>query len=391
VTMVGFPITAFSVVNALGPTTARVEQALFAGHSGLGPNPWFEPPFPVTCGAVSAQLPELPADLRGFDTRQARLAVASLREILPAVERARGKWGAQRVAIVLGTSTGGIAATELAYRSFHRTGALPPEFDLGRHHNMQATVDVVRGVTGLEGPGYVVSTACSSSGKVLGSARRLLQLGVVDAVLVGGVDTLCEMTVRGFHSLEVLSSTPCRPFSSERTGINLGEGGAFLLVERQGEGPAMVLGVGETSDAHHMSAPHPDGDGAHEAMRLALQDAGVHPSEVDHVNAHATGTQLNDAAESKAIGKLLGNATAVVATKGYTGHLLGAAGATELVLTIMAVTRGELPGSLGAEPLDGDLGIDVVTVARKQRTRVAISNSFAFGGSNVAVVLGAPS
>ncbi len=387
--MAGYPITAFSVVNGLGSTAREVESKLFAGISGLGQPP-FEPPFPVTCGAVTSDLPDLPSRLRSLDTRQARLVAASLQEILPAVIRARSRWGGDRVAIVVGTSTGGIAATESAYRTYCATGSMPSSFDLNRHHSMQASVDVVRACTELHGPGYVVSTACSSSGKILGSARRLLGLGIVDAALVGGVDTLCEMTIRGFHSLEVLSSDPCRPFSSQRAGINLGEGGAFLLVEREGDGPVSVLGVGETSDAHHMTAPHPAGIGACDAMRLALAEAHVEPAQVDHVNAHATGTRLNDRAEARAIGDLLG-AVPVVGTKGYTGHLLGAAGATEAVFTMMAITRGEIPGSLGADPVEPDLGIDVVVTPRELKTRVAISNSFAFGGSNVAVVLGGPS
>ena len=385
--MSGLSITAFSVVNALGATNAAVEQRLFAGETGLAPGQ-FGTPFDVTCGAVAGDLPALPASLSSHDTRQARLTAAALEEIRPAVARARTRWGADRIATIVGTSTGGIAATEAAHATYHRDGVMPADFDLRRHHAMQATVDVVRVMTELGGPGYVVSTACSSSAKVLGSAMRLIAAGIVDAALVGGVDTLCEMTLRGFHSLEVLSPHPCRPFSSARVGINLGEGGAFLLVEREGEGPGRLLGVGETSDAHHMSAPHPEGRGAREAMAQALAQAGLEPGAVDHVNAHATGTQLNDAAESLAIADLLGTAVPVVATKGYTGHLLGAAGATEACLSLMALGRGEVPASLGSSPPDPDVHVDVVRERRSLRSGVVLSNSFAFGGSNVAVALG---
>jgi 3-oxoacyl-[acyl-carrier-protein] synthase-1 len=275
---------------------------------------------------------------------------------------------------------------------------LPPEFTLERQHALYATVEIVRTLTGVRGPGYVVSTACSSSGKVFASAKRLLQAGIVDAVLVGGIDSLCKLTVRGFASLEVLSPDPCRPFSSERRGINIGEGGALLLLERPGtEGIGVdLLGVGESSDAHHMTAPHPAGLGARVAMERALTRAGVAIEEIDQINVHGTGTSMNDETESRAIRDLyslqLGgvpDTLSVVATKGYTGHMLGAAGATEAVFVAATIERGELPGSVGSDPVDASLQVPVELVRRRRATRRVLSNSLAFGGSNVSVLLGA--
>ncbi|HEY8379350.1 MAG TPA: beta-ketoacyl synthase N-terminal-like domain-containing protein, partial [Nannocystis sp.] len=261
---------------------------------------------------------------------------------------------------------------------------------------LDAVLDVIRVLGGgLHGPGLVLSTACSSSARVFASAQRLLACGVCDAVLVGGVDSLCGLTVRGFAGLEVLSHAPCRPFSRERAGINIGEGAALLLLERHGDGPARLLGVGDSSDAYHMTSPHPEGLGARLAMERALAAAGLSPADVDHVNAHGTGTRQNDSMESAAIRAVFGAPESgagvpVVATKGYTGHMLGAAGATEVAFVIDAIAGGYLPAGVGADPVDDSLGVDVVTARRERRTRAALSNSFAFGGSNVSVLIGAP-
>jgi 3-oxoacyl-[acyl-carrier-protein] synthase I len=321
------PITAYAAGNALGSSMGTVAAALAAGRSGLRPCR-LDVPFDTWTGAFPDVLDPVPSAIRPYEGRLARIALVVLDEIADDVERAVRRWGADRVAVVLGTSTGGILETEAALAAHAATGALPEDYSLERKHAFHALLAVARWRTGACGFGTIVSTACSSSGKALGSVRRLLALGVADAVLVGGVDTLCETTLRGFRSLEALSSRPCRPFSAERDGISLGEGGAFLLVEREGEGAARLLGVGESSDAHHMSHPHPDGLGARLAMAAALEQGGIAPDEVDHVNAHGTGTPANDVIEARAIGETLGTRVAVSSTKGYTGHLLGAAGAT---------------------------------------------------------------
>ncbi len=395
----GFPITAYSACSGLGQTTDAVLDGLFAGRRGLTPA---DDSLGVATwvGELPGELPALWTSLADYESRQARVVQLVTLPLLPAVERAKRRWGAGRVGLILGTSTAGIAESERAWVAHRDTGALPAEFALERQHSLYATVEVARALTGVRGPGYVVSTACSSSGKVFASAQRLLLAGIVDAVIVGGVDSLCQLTVRGFASLEVLSPEPCRPFSSARRGINIGEGGALLLLERPGPGVegtgVELLGVGESSDAHHMTAPHPEGLGARMAMARALSRAGVEPAQVDQINVHGTGTTMNDATESRAIRDLFGDPStgalpgslSVVATKGYTGHMLGAAGAIEAVFVAATIERGELPASVGADPVDPEL-VEVVREREAAASRRALSNSLAFGGSNVSVLLGA--
>lgn len=395
------PITAYSVCNGLGATTEAVLDNLFAGRRGLSATQ-DEYGLSTCIGRVPGELPSLPDSLAAFESRQARLCLQVTRPLLDAIEQTKRRWGAARVGVILGTSTAGIAESERAWVHHRDHGRLPAGFAIERQHALHAGVEVVRALAGVGGPGYVVSTACSSSGKVFASARRLIAAGVIDAAIVGGVDSLCQMTVRGFAGLEVLSSEPCRPFSSERKGINIGEGGALLIVERprhptlgefEHRGVAL-LGVGESSDAHHMTAPHPEGLGARMAMARALASAGLGPDAVDHVNVHGTGTVMNDASESRAIRELFGpercqGDLALVATKGYTGHTLGAAGATEAVFVLAAIERALLPASVGCDPLDESLGVHVVARPTARATACVLSNSLAFGGSNVSVLLGA--
>ncbi len=382
-------ITAYSLCNCMGVTTAEVLAALAAGRSGLGPCPAeFGLAWPATVGVVPGELPALPTRLADYDTRQARIAALALEELREPLARACRRWGSDRVAVILGTSTGGIGASERAYAFHAQHGALPPGFTAERSHALDAVVPVVQALADLRGPGYVLSTACSSSARVFAAAQRLLLLGVCDAALVGGIDSLCQLTIRGFASLEVLAPGPCRPFSRERAGINIGEGAALCLLERTGEGPAVLLGVGESSDAHHMTSPHPEGLGARLAMARALEMAGLAPSAVDHVNAHGTGTRQNDSAEGAAIAALFGPGMRVAATKGYTGHQLGAAGATEALFAVAAIADGLAPASAGADPIDETIPVRVTTARMPMRTRVVLSNSFAFGGSNVSVLVG---
>jgi len=378
-----YPVTAYGVCNGLGAKTSDVIEALGAGRSGLGAPP-MPLPFDTVCGGVP-ELPPLPAAYRAFDSRIARLTGLALADVRGAVSRAVRTWGSTRVSAIVGTTTGGLAHTE---QTFAAGGRLPPD-DFALRHPFHVVADLACALTGIEGPRYVVSTACSSSAKAFGAARRLLLSGVCDAVLVGGVDTLCETTLRGFHALGVLAPEPCRPFGRDRRGISIGEGGAFLLIEREGEGVARLLGVGESSDAHHLSAPDPTGAGARTAIEQALAQASLSPDEVDYVNAHGTGTRQNDDAEALAIEATLGVEVPVASTKGYTGHLLGAAGATEAAFAIVAIERGFLPGSLGSEPLDPRVRLRVNPVRTERRVRIALSNSLAFGGSNASVVFGA--
>lgn len=381
------PITAWSCVNALGRSTREVLERLDAGESGLGPSP-LPLLIETVVGAIPGELAPIAGEHAAYDTRLARLGLLAFTEVLPGVERARERWGADRVAIVLGTSTGGLEQTEQAFASWLRDGTIPERYDYGHQHNFAAFGELLGKLARVTGPSYVVSTACSSSGKVAASAARLIAAGVADAVLVGGIDSLTQMTLNGFNSLGILSSQACRPFGAERDGINIGEGAAFALIEREGDADVELLGVGESADAYRMSSPEPNGRGAREAMERALAQAGLAAEDIDHVNAHGTATKLNDAAESRAIEALFADRVPVVSTKGYTGHLLGAAGATELVFAVHALREGRIPATLGATPLDPELAIDVATEARKLPIRRVLSNSFAFGGSNVSVLLG---
>jgi 3-oxoacyl-[acyl-carrier-protein] synthase I len=385
--MVPVPVTAYAAVNALGTATRDVVSALRAGRAGLRPCP-LALPFEAPTGVLPTRAPRLPPSLAAFDSPTTRLAVAGLDELLPAIGRARARHGAARVALVVGTTTAGLARTEEAHRHLTTTGALPADYDFHRQHSFGGLVEALRRMTGIAGPAYVVSTACSASAKAVGAAQRLLQAGIVDAVVVGGVDGLAQTTLRGFHSLEILSPEPCRPLSRERRGINIGEGAAYLLLEREGDAAVSLLGVGESSDAHHMSAPHPEGRGARLAMTQALQSAGRAARDVDYINAHSPGTRLNDLSEGQAITELFGADVPVVSTKGYTGHLLGAGGATEAVFSIVAIEQGWIPASLGADPVDAELRILVPTTRLERPCRYVLSNSFAFGGSNVSLLFG---
>ena len=383
------PITGYGNLNALGASRTDILEALAAGRSGLV-EPAETPPFETVTGAVSTDLPELDAELAPWSTRLSRMAALLVAQIDEPLRRARSRWRSERIGVILGTSTAGMETTERAYREHVARGRLPQGYDFWRQHTFGAVLHVVSRLAGVRGPAWMISTACTSSAKPLASAQRLIGGGVLDAAIVGGIDTLCWLTLLGFQSLGALDRKPCRPFNTERTGISLGEGGALLLVEREGEGRACVEGVGESSDAHHVSAPHPEGRGALDAMSRALEQAGCAPDDVDHVNAHGTGTRLNDVAEAKAIRELLGGDIPVVSTKGYTGHTLGAAGGIEAIFSVYAIEEGWIPPSLFADPVDPELAIRVPTTVTRGTFRRVLSNSFAFGGNNVSVLLRAP-
>ena len=385
----GFPVTAWSAVNALGLHTAEVVSGLRRGEPRLSAPP-FEMNFNVLCGAVSAELPPLLDDLAFVDSRNNRFVQQALSEIAEPLARARERWGAGRIGICVGSSTAAMDEIEAAYAQYATQGSIPKNFDVLSGGSSEGLVRALHGLTGFEGPISIVSNACASSGKAFASARRWLQAGFVDAVLVGGSDSLCQITLRGFRSLGLLSEAPSRPFSAERRGINIGEGAAFALLEREGSGPRL-LGCGECADAHHMTTPDPEGRGARRAMEAAIADAGIVATEVDHVNAHGTGTRFNDAMEARAIRDVLGSGDpVVVSTKGYVGHTLGAAGAMEAVFVLESLKSGWTPASAGAEPVDPDIALQVPDVAQEVDLRFALSNSFAFGGSNVSLVFGAP-
>jgi 3-oxoacyl-[acyl-carrier-protein] synthase I len=379
-------ITDYSLCTPLGPDRERTTAALREGRTGLVAPP-FPLPFRTMTGTVAFELPSLPEHLRGYDGRPARMAAHLVAALEPSLARARERWSPERIGVILGTSTAGARATEVAYDAYVTTGVLPLSYDFRRQHGYGAIVDVVKALSGVSGPGWVLSTTCTSSAKPLGTAMRMVAAGLIDAAIVGGLDTLCRVTITGFRSLDALSDERCRPFSAERKGINIGEGGAFLLVERKGDARALLEGVGESSDAYHISAPHPEGEGAACAMERALEQAGCRPTDVDAVNAHGTGTRLNDLAEGKALGRLFGPEIPVVSTKSFTGHALGGAGAMEAGFSLLSLEGGWLPPNLGAEPIDPRLQLNVPTKETRGRFRRILSNSFAFGGNNVCVLL----
>lgn len=345
---------------------------------------------PTVVGAVPGDLPPLPSDHRNYDCRLARLGWMAFEEIRPALDRALRRWGGDRVAVILGTSTGGLEETEQAFASWLLGNGIPSTYSYRTQHDFAAFAELVAQVAGVKGPCYVVSTACSSSGKVAASAQRLIEAGVIDAALVGGIDSLTRMTLQGFHGLGILSAGPCRPFSAERDGINIGEGAALFLIEREADAQVYLLGAGESSDAYRMSSPEPAGRGARESMERALAQASMDASLVDHVNAHGTATPQNDQVEALAIEAVFGDRVPVSSTKGYTGHQLGAAGGTGAVFAIHAVITGRTPATLGCDPIDPSLRIRVQREAAQGRVQRVLTNSFAFGGSNVSLVIGEP-
>ncbi len=382
-------VTGYSMLSALGNGRGAHLDALASGRTGLRPST-LPLAFETATGVVTAPLPELPRELHPWSTRIARMAAVLIAELEEPLRRARATWQPERIAILLGTSTAGAETTESAYRDFVANGAFAAEYDFMRQHTFGAVLHVVRELTGARGPAWMCSTACTSSGKPFASARRMMAAGMIDAALVGGLDTLCTMTLQGFQSLQALDRGPCRPFHKDRGGISIGEGGAFALVERRGDPRVLVEGVGETSDAYHISAPHPEGLGARAAMLEALQQAGCKPGDIDHVNAHGTGTRLNDIAEAKAISAVLGNQVPVVSTKAFTGHTLGAAAALEFAFSACAIEAGWIPAALAVEPIDPGIELRIPTQVTKGNFRRVISNSFAFGGNNVSVLVGAP-
>src|SRR5690349_5932057 len=292
----------------------------------------------------------------------------------------------------MGTSTSGILETELAYRRRDPgTGALPAGFRYAQTHNTFSLAGFVRRYLALRGPAVVVSSACSSSAKAFGNAARMMAAGICDAAVVGGADSLCLMTLYGFHSLGLTSSAPCRPFDADRDGISIGEGAGFALVEkadRAESGAILLLGVGESSDAYHMSTPHPEGLGAKMAMKHALESAGIEPSDIDYVNLHGTATKSNDASEDKAVFEVFGAGMPCSSTKGATGHLLGASGITEAIVSILAIESGLMPGSANTRSVDPALKSNYLVENRNAKIRRVLSNSFGFGGSNCSLVLG---
>jgi 3-oxoacyl-[acyl-carrier-protein] synthase-1 len=390
----------FTATSSIGHGLDQTLAALQELRTGLVPCAFDTVDLKTFTGEVSGvdavQLPvQLPVHLSDFDCRNNRLALMGLMQdgFDDTVRAAIKKYGKQRIGVFLGTSTSGILQTELAYRRRDPvTGALPADFIYGTTHNTYSVADFTRHYFGLTGPAVVVSSACSSSAKVFSSARRMIEAGLIDAALIGGVDSLCLTTLYGFNSLGLLSEQACRPYDAERNGLSIGEAASFALLERTpaqlDSDAVLLLGVGESSDAYHMSSPHPDGLGARIAMQDALTMAGLQPAEIDYINLHGTATQNNDAAEGRAVQSLFGRNTACSSTKGATGHTLGAAGGLEAVICALALQHGLLPAGLNTQQLDTALDLDYLLENRQQPAARMLSNSFGFGGTNCSLIFG---
>jgi 3-oxoacyl-[acyl-carrier-protein] synthase-1 len=386
-------ITSYQCVSAAGDNVEDLYLSLIANRSCLKPIRLFDVPFKTLVGEVTSPLPNVRSNLKSYDCRNARLALKALAQgdFRATVERTMAKYGSLRMGLILGTSTSGIYDSENAYAYFQSNGTMPNDFHFLQIQTAQATAEFLKHELGLQGPCYGISTACSSSAKALGAAQRLIAADFCDAVLVAGVDSLCRLTLRGFHSLQLISPEACRPMDVGREGINIGEGAALLLLERSSPDNTAhprLLAVGESSDAHHMSTPHPEGIGAAMAMAQALRLGDRAIGDVDFINLHATASLLNDQAEAKAIASLFPNPPPCSGLKGLLGHTLGAAGAIEVVASLLALERRFLPGTCGFEQPDPECPCPVIAIPSTDvAPKLVLSNAFGFGGNNASVLL----
>lgn len=390
--MASCSLDALGIVNALGRGVEEIWPRLLAGdQSHFRAREDLVPGRKVVVAEVTGPLPSIPSGLARYDCRNNSMSAAALQCIEEPIAVAIEEVGRERVGVVLGTSTSGVSDAETAIRYRVETGALTSRFQYAQLE-FGGAAGFVAEYLGVSGPVYTISTACSSGARALASARSLLELGVCDAVVAGATDTLCGLTGNGFSALQVVSEEISNPCSANRSGLTLGEGSAMFLVTRGGGG-VRLSGVGESSEAHHMSAPDPEGYGAEAAMRAALGDAGLEPGEIAYVNLHGTGTRLNDTMECRAIARVFGDAPPCSSTKSLVGHTLGAAGAMEAGFCWMILQqRSSSFLSLAPHAWDGqrDPELPAVPLVGKGM-RVAegpvLTNSFGFGGNNCALIL----
>lgn len=385
------PITAYTLCSALGDGRAATLAALRGRATGLAPNDFGPSPIATWIGRVRGlEAAALPEQLADWDCRNNRLAWRGLLAdgFIDAVRAARERYGADRVAVIVGTSTSSIGASEEAYRRLDPDGRYPPDLRRPTIHTVHSLGAFVQRALGLAGVSITVATACSSSAKAFAQAERLIRLGLTDAAVVGGVDTLCGSVLFGFNSLELVASEPCRPFDVARRGISIGEAAGFALLERDCDAHVWLLGYGESSDAHHMSAPHPEGRGARAAVLQALKSAELMPADIDYVNLHGTASHKNDEVEGRLVADILAARTFASSTKGWTGHTLGAAGIVEAAISLIALESGLLPGTLNTRTLDPACGPQIRLDNAIADVKRVLSFSFGFGGSNCVLALG---
>lgn len=388
-------LNALGLLCALGQGKQAVAAALFAGDgSGMRAQHGWVAERRLTLGAVDAELPAMPGGMQASLSRNNQLLLAAALQIEPPIRAAIARYGAARIGVVLGTSTSGIHEASQGIAHFVQDGALPADYRYAQQE-IAAPAVFLADWLGLSGPAYCLSTACTSSARALLSAHRLVQQGLCDAVLCGGVDSLCRLTLNGFCALEAVAAERCNPFSANRQGINIGEGAALFLMTRE-PAPIALLGAGASSDAYHISAPQPAGLGAQAAMRQALAAAGVRAEDIDYLNLHGTATAHNDAMESLAVQALFPAGVPCSSTKPLTGHTLGAAGALEAAFCWLSLSPYNpdnlLPPHLWDGQADPELPalhlVEAGTRLARTGERRVMSNSFAFGGSNVSLILG---
>lgn len=391
--MQALQLSHYTLTTALGRGRAAQQAALLAERGGLTPCDFDDARLPAWIGRVAGlESIRLPEPLAAFNCRNNHLAWLGLQQdgFLEAIADLRKRVAPERIGVFMGTSTSGVFQTELAFRVRDGNGELPDWFSYPHTQNCNSVGSFVRTALDLSGPELTISTACSSSAKVFASATRYIQAGLIDAAVVGGVDSLCHTTLYGFSSLQLVSPEPCRPADAARKGISIGEAAGFALLERKSSKAGIGLfGYGESSDAHHMSSPDPEGAGAALAMRQALEKAGLSPADIGYINLHGTATSANDLSEGRAVHQLFGTATPCSSTKGWTGHCLGAAGIVEALFCALAIEDGFLPRSLNTQMVDPAIPNRIQMQTERSELRYALSNSFGFGGSNCSLILGA--
>nr|WP_283254360.1 beta-ketoacyl-ACP synthase [Ramlibacter paludis] len=380
-------------ISALGRGRPAREALFASAPQGVAPTEQYTPGRVLHLGRVADALPTLEDQPLMYRSRSNALLAALLPDLREAVEAARARFGPERIAVVLGVSAAGLQEGTAAARQFAEQGNWPAGYDYAQQEMGNASAYLAHAL-GVSGPAYSISTACSSGAKALAAGARLLKAGIADAVVAGGVDALSGFTIAGFSALESVSAARCNPLSANRQGINIGEGAGLFLLGCEA-GPVRLAGWGESSDAHHMSAPEPGGRGALAAMRQALARAGLRPRDIEYVNLHGTATPQNDAMECRAVAELLGTEVPVSSTKPLTGHTLAAAGAVEAAACWHALVDNPT-GRLPPHWWDGarDPALPPVRTAAPGETlgrapRHVLSNSFAFGGSNACLVLAA--
>ncbi|HJM83163.1 MAG TPA: beta-ketoacyl-ACP synthase [Nitrospinota bacterium] len=392
-------LTSYTSLSAVGKGLSSLRTALLEERTGLAPIDLdFARGLDTYIGRVNnIENSPIVDKLKRFDCRNNRLAQMCILQdgFKESIHKAIEKYGSNRISLVIGTSTSGILETELAYNNSLLRDESEIEFfsnKLRYTHCFFSPAEFISEYFGLTGPALTISTACSSSAKAFASAARHIEAGFADAAIVGGVDSLCMTTLYGFSSLNIVSTKPCKPCDRNRDGLSLGEAAGFALLEKPGEANSgmeeiFLSGYGESSDAHHMSAPHPKGAGAELAMRGALEMSNIRPEDVDYINMHGTATPANDTIEASAISRIFGPDTPCSSTKGWTGHTLGAAGIVESLIAVVSLKSGIIPGCLNMIEIDPEIQANVIDTTVKAGISNVLVNSFGFGGNNCSLIL----